>query len=51
MLYAIDGFALSVDRSALVDDRSCAPLLTDLAAESVDGAANGFAPTIDSAAL
>jgi len=29
----------------------CAIIPTDLAAESVDGAANGFAPTIDSAAL
>ena len=43
----------AIRRSLCAGRRSlmCAIIPTDLAAESVDGAANGFAPTIDSAAL
>jgi len=40
MLVAIDRFALSVDRGALLDDRSFAPPATDCAAHSIDDGAN-----------
>jgi len=51
MLHAIDGFALSVDCTALLDDLSFAQSSQDRTAQSVDCGVNDFARTTDSAVL
>jgi len=50
MLGARDRFALTVDRAALLEDRSLAPQSTYRAARMVNGSTNGFALTTNNAA-